>query len=366
MKFAAVLLAGLSLPAMAACDVRVTPKPEARPAAAPPAARPMAEAQPPLLNLPPAQPSSSPVATAIDEAAFSAQLADPKARRDLLVRAQVLLDRAHFSPGVIDGQDGENLKNAIAAYERAHGLPEDGALDVQLWDKLTADSGPVLTDYVITEADVKGPFTPDIPKDYAQMAKLERLAYASPLEALAERFHMDTRLLQALNPGADFAAAGTRIVVAYPAREALPTKVATVEVDKGRKQVRAYDATGALVAAYPATVGSQDLPTPSGELTVTAVAPSPTWTYDPTKLSFGDKAAGKLTIKAGPNNPVGAVWIDLSKPTYGIHGAPEPRLVGKAASHGCVRLTNWDAVQLSKAVAKGTRVVFTGEAATPA
>jgi len=235
-------------------------------------------------------------------------------------------------------------------------------LDADVWAKLTADTGPILIDYTITAADAEGPYTPTIPKDYADMAKLDRLGFSGPLEALAERFHMDAALLTALNPGADFAAAGTKIVVAYPAREALPAKVATIEVDKARKQVRAYDAAGKLLAAYPATVGSSDLPTPSGEWAVRTIAPAPTWTYDPSRLNFGDRRAGKLTIKAGPNNPVGAVWIDLTKDTYGIHGAPEPRLVGKTASHGCVRLTNWDAVQLSKAVEKGTKVIFLGEA----
>jgi lipoprotein-anchoring transpeptidase ErfK/SrfK len=197
--------------------------------------------------------------------------------------------------------------------------------------------------------------------DYAQMAKLARLGFSGPLEAIAERFHMDPALLQALNPGAEFSAAGAKIVVAYPAREALPAKVATIEVDKARKQVRAYDSAGKMLAAYPATVGSSDLPSPSGELAVRTIAPAPTWTYDPSRLNFGDRSAGKLTIKAGPNNPVGAVWIDLTRDTYGIHGAPEPRMVGKAVSHGCVRLTNWDAVQLSKAVEKGTKVVFQDE-----
>lgn len=345
--------------ALAACEIH--PRPETPTAEVEAAAAPAAAQAPQLITLPPAQPSASPLAAPIDKAEFAPQLTDPLARRNMLIRAQVLLDRAHFSPGVIDGQDGENMHNAIAAFERANGLPDDGGLDADVWARLTADAGPALTDYVITEADVAGPFTPSIPKDYVQMAKLDRLGFSGPLEALSERFHMDPALLRALNPGVDFATPGARIAVAYPAREDLSSKVATIEVDKAKKQVRAFDAGGKLLAAYPATVGSQDMPTPSGELTVVTVAPAPTWTYDPARLSFGDRKAGKLTIKAGPNNPVGAVWIDLSKETYGIHGAPDPRLVGKAASHGCVRLTNWDAVQLSKAVERGTRVVFKGE-----
>lgn len=361
MKFATVLLCGLCAAALGACDIRPKETASAPQSSAPPAASMPTDA-PPTLAIAPAAPSTAAVAQAVDKVAFDAAATTPEARRDMLIRAQVLLDRAHFSPGVIDGQDGENVKNAIAAYERANGLSEDGVLDAAVWAKLTADAGPVLTDYTITQADADGPYTPTIPKAYADMAKLDRLGFSGPLEALAERFHMDAALLQALNPGADFAAVGAKIVVAHPAREALPAKVATIEVDKARKQVRAYDAAHKLLAAYPATVGSSDLPTPSGELAVRTIAPAPTWTYDPTKLSFGDKKAGKLTIKAGPNNPVGAVWIDLTKDTYGIHGAPEPRLVGKTASHGCVRLTNWDAVQLSKAVEKGTKVIFLGEA----
>jgi lipoprotein-anchoring transpeptidase ErfK/SrfK len=194
------------------------------------------------------------------------------------------------------------------------------------------------------------------------MAKLKRLGFTGPLEALAERFHMDQDLLQALNPGADFGRAGTRIVVAATGGEALPAPVERVEVDKAAKQVRAYAADGRLLAAYPATVGSEDLPTPSGELAVRTIAPDPTWTYDPSKLHFGDRSAGKLTIAAGPNNPVGEVWIDLTRDTYGIHGAPDPELVGKTASHGCVRLTNWDAEQLARSIAKGARVTFLGTA----
>lgn len=353
MKFARALLFGASLLPLAACDIRPRETAEA-PAAASPVQAPAPVVAP--------QPSVSPLAQAANQAAWVEAPASPAAKRDMLLRAQILLDRAHFSPGVIDGQDGENVKNAIAAFERANGLPEDGLLDAEVWAKLTADAGPVLTDYVITAQDVAGPFTPVIPKDYAEMAKLDGVRFTGPLEALAERFHMDVPLLQALNPGADFSAAGSKIVVAAPSRPELPAKVARIEVDKARKQVRAYDAGDRLLAAYPATVGSADLPTPEGEWAVRTVAPSPTYTYDPSRLNFGNKKAGKLTIKAGPNNPVGAVWIDLTKDTYGIHGAPEPRLVGKVASHGCVRLTNWDAQQLAQAVEKGSKVIFLGEA----
>jgi lipoprotein-anchoring transpeptidase ErfK/SrfK len=356
MKFAAVAISGASILALAACDgFSLRPKAAAPAAPAAPAPTPVVAAEAPP------QPSLSPMARAVDAAVWSDQPMSPAQLRDVMLRAQVLLDRAHFSPGVIDGQDGENVKNAVMAYERANDLPADGLLDATVWAKLAADRGPALTDYVITADDVAGPFSTKIPKDYAEMATLDRLGFTSPLEALAERFHMDPELLQTLNPGADFSAAGTRIVVAAVGRGPLPAKVRTVEVDKSLKQVRAYDSAGRLLAAYPATVGSSDLPTPSGEWAVRAVATAPTWTYDPSRLNFGDRKAGKLTIAAGPNNPVGAVWIDLTKDTYGIHGAPEPHLVGKTASHGCVRLTNWDAEQLGRAVEKGTKVVFVGE-----
>ena len=366
MKFATIVFCSAAALALSACDIRPREVAEASPASPLLAPAAVAAAAAPIASPAPALPvaSMNPVAQAGDRAVWSAgTLADAPAQRDMLIRAQVLLDRAHFSPGVIDGRGGENVKNAIAAYERANDLPQDGVLDAEVWAKLTADTGPILTDYVITEADATGPFTAEIPKKYEDMAKLDRLGFANPLEALAERFHMDQALLLALNPGVDLTAAGAKILVAATNANALPAKVAAIEVDKALKQVRAYDAAGKLLAAYPATVGSTDMPTPTGELAVRTIAPAPTWTYDPTKLNFGDKSAGKLTIKAGPNNPVGAVWIDLTKETYGIHGAPDPKLVGKVASHGCVRLTNWDAVQLSKAVEKGTKVVFLGEVA---
>jgi lipoprotein-anchoring transpeptidase ErfK/SrfK len=354
---------GLAIAACSDADVVGQEQDEfraAKPAETPAATPPVAPAAAPVA------PSTNPLAQSIDAAAFAEAPATPQAGRDLLIRVQVLLDRARFAPGVIDGQAGENVRQAIAAYEAAKGLPVDGRVDAKLYAALTAeDAAPAMQDYVITEADVAGPFVEKIPTEMEDMAKLERLAFTGPAEALAEKFHMDEKLLRALNPGADFAKPGTTLLVARPAAADLPAKVARIEVDKAEKEVRAFDAAGQLLAVYPATVGSSDMPAPSGEWEVATVAPAPTYTYDPSRLNFG-KAKKKLTIAAGPNNPVGGTWIDLTKDTYGIHGTPDPNKVGKVDSHGCVRLTNWDAARLAKAVEKGTKVVFVGTEAAKA
>jgi lipoprotein-anchoring transpeptidase ErfK/SrfK len=171
---------------------------------------------------------------------------------------------------------------------------------------------------------------------------------------------MDEALLKSLNPGVDFGVAGTKIVVAALGADKLRGAVTKIEVDKTKRQIRAYGDGDVLLAVYPATVGSSERPAPEGEWEVRTTAPNPTYTYDPSRLTFGKASQGKLTIKAGPNNPVGSTWIDLTKDTFGIHGTPDPRLVGKTASHGCVRLTNWDVRQLSLAVKKGTKVDFVG------
>lgn len=276
-----------------------------------------------------------------------------------LVKAEVLLDRAGFSPGVIDGKDGQNLKQALAAYAQAKGV-QGGALD-GVWDALASDSAPVAQAYVVTDKDAAGPFIGDPPKDYEAMAKLPAMSFSTPLQALAEKFHMDQGLLKALNPGADFGKAGTSIVVAIPRAAPRVFTVARIEVDKSDEAVRAYNAAGKLVAYYPATVGSTERPAPSGAFKVIAVASHPVYFYDPKRLTFTPQGAkGKLKIQAGPNNPVGETWIALNIPTYGIHGAPDASAIGKRQSHGCVRLTNWDAVELGKAVKKGAKVDFVG------
>lgn len=343
--------------ALSACD----DKPPARPA---PAKTVQKAAQPPMVPAPPAVAAGSPLAQAVNAATFDPNATDPEAHRNLLIRVQTLLDRAHFSPGVIDGRDGANLKLAIQAFQGSRSLTANGELTQELVETLVAgDGGAVLVDYMITPQDVAGPFSPSIPKDdYEAMAKLPALNYQSPLEMLAERFHMDEALLQALNPGADFGAVGSTIVVTAAGADKLDRKVDRIEIDKSLGQVRAFDAQGVELAGYPATVGSTERPAPSGEWAVRTLAPAPTYTYDPSRLTFG-KPKGKLTIKAGPNNPVGSTWIDLTKDTYGIHGTPDPKLVNKRASHGCVRLTNWDAAELGSAVNKGAKVIFMGQEA---
>jgi len=297
----------------------------------------------------------------VNKAEWSAKGDKGKEIDPVLVKAQVLLDRVRFSPGVIDGHKGENLRNAIAAFEKAHGLKSDGTLDEEFWAKLTeASSEPALIEYTIQDEDVKGPFVA-IPDKLEDQAKLDRLGYSSPEESLAEKFHMDTDLLKALNPGKAFDKPGTSIVVANVEAKGgseKPQKAAKIEIVKSGLVLRVLDKDGTVIAAYPASIGSEEKPAPSGSHKVRAVAPNPNYTYNPDYAFKGVKAKEKFEIKPGPNNPVGSTWIDLSVESFGIHGTPEPEKVGKVYSRGCVRLTNWDVEELSDMVEKGTPVDF--------
>ncbi len=289
---------------------------------------------------------------------------EPTQPDPFLIRLQVLLDRAHASPGAIDGFDGENTRKAIAAYEAMRGLPEDGKVDPDLWVILSLDQGKATKTYTITQEDTETRFVDRVPDDYSELAKMDWLGYTSPAEMLAERFHMDEDLLLAMNPGADLMAVGTQILVA-DVGEAPITKITRIVVDKERGELVAYDADGGIVLMDPATIGSDETPSPSGLLRVTGVASDPTYSYNPAKNFQQAGNDGPLTIPPGPNGPVGSTWIALSKPTFGIHGTPHPTLIDKSRSHGCVRLTNWDAEVLSKLVQPSVTTVEFLENASP-
>jgi lipoprotein-anchoring transpeptidase ErfK/SrfK len=254
------------------------------------------------------------------------------------------------------------VRKALAAFERAQGLDPDGKLDPDVWARLTeTTSEPVLTEYTITDADVKGPFAKKIPAKMEDMQDLEHLGYRTPLEGLAEKFHMSEGLMKALNPDTKFDK-GETIVVARARTEAPAAKATRIEVDKVRKILTVHGTDGVL-AIYPATIGSKEKPAPSGTLKVTSVARNPTYRYNPEYAFKSVKSTEPFEIRPGPNNPVGAVWIGLSAKGYGIHGTPDPSKISKSESHGCIRLTNWDAKELAAIVEKGIPVAFLDEGA---
>jgi lipoprotein-anchoring transpeptidase ErfK/SrfK len=240
------------------------------------------------------------------------------------LRLQVLLAWAHFSPGEIDGKFGENARKALQAYCDAQDLSSCDRLTQDAWSKLAADERPVLTDYRISDQDLAGPFLKRIPAKMEEEKDLPNLGYTSPREELAEKFHMSEDLLAALNPGETFDEAGHNILVVDPGEDGDAPKAARVEVDKDRQTVKVFGADDHLVDFYPATVGSEEKPSPTGKLRVTEIQRQPTYHYNPKYHFKGVQATSPFTIKAGPNNPVGSVWIGLSEEGYGIHGTPDP------------------------------------------
>jgi len=272
------------------------------------------------------------------------------------LRAQVLLDRAHFGTGEIDGRWGSNTVRAIAAFQRSRDLEPTGTMDEATWRALTADASPVLVEYRLTAQDVAGPYDA-IPEDMMAKAALPQLGFASLAESLGERFHVSPALLAALNPGADLTREGTTLWVPNVQGEAL-AKAASVVVDKSDASVMLRDESGRVYARFPASTGSSHDPLPIGEWTIKGVARDPHFQYNPKLFWDADAGQAKARIAPGPNNPVGVVWVDLSKDHYGIHGTPEPGKIGKTESHGCIRLTNWDAAAVAAAVGPGTPAVL--------
>jgi lipoprotein-anchoring transpeptidase ErfK/SrfK len=279
-----------------------------------------------------------------------------------ILATQVALDRSGFSPGEIDGKAGRNLQRALAAFQQSHQLPATGQMNDQTWKELAATGGdvPPLVEYTITDADIAGPFTPDIPAKLPDQATLDALNYRTPLEALAERFHSSSALVQQLNPGAMFQRAGESLMVPNVASSPAPSTGAdiTVAVTKSTSALTIEDSSGRILFHAPVTSGSIHDPLPIGTWKVNGVQRNPKFHYNPELFWDATPGDRKATLQPGPNNPVGIVWIDLSKPHYGIHGTPEPSNIGHVESHGCVRLTNWDADRVAQWVKPGTKVVF--------
>lgn len=281
-----------------------------------------------------------------------------KGQFPVYARAHVMLNNAHASPGAIDGASGKNTLKAIASFQQINGIKPTGILTQETWNALIARQGskPAFIEYTITDADLKGPYAQTIPHDYALQAKMKGLYYTRVTEMLGEKFHMDEDFLKKLNPKATFKKAGEKIIVAN-IRNEVPEDIHLIVAHKGAKQLYLFNSRNQMIGSFPATIGSSDTPSPTGTYKITGVAPNPWYSYSPSNFIQG-KNTKPLSLPPGPNGPVGNIWIGLSKKSFGIHGTPNPSAISKTASHGCIRLTNWDANDLGKKVKSGVTVKF--------
>lgn len=281
----------------------------------------------------------------------------PKGQHPAYARAHVMLNNAHASPGAIDGANGKNTLKAIASFQQMNGITPTGELTKETWDALVSkQTKPAYVEYTTTDADFKGPYADSIPSDYALQAKMKGLYYTRVTEMLGEKFHMDEKFLRQLNPNATFKKPGEKIIVAN-VRNDLPEDIHLIVAHKGAKQLYLFNSRNQMIASFPATIGSADTPSPTGTHKVVGVAKNPYYSYSPSNFIQG-KNLKPLTLPPGPNSPVGNIWIGLSKKSFGIHGTPNPSLISKTASHGCIRLTNWDANDLGNKVRAGVTVKF--------
>lgn len=272
-----------------------------------------------------------------------------------LLRAQVLLERLWLSPGEIDGAYGSNMRQALLAFQQREQLEASGELDEPTWDALNRDDSPTLVDYLITPEDTAGPFH-KVPGSMRAKSRLKSLGYASLAELLGEKFRASPALLARLNPHSTLARAGDTIQVPNVQDKPPLTPAARIVVYASRKVLQLEDEMGLMLAQYPVTTGGRHDPLPIGSWEVSSVFANPVYNYNPKLFWDAPRGDRPARIQPGPNNPVGVVWIGLSKPHYGIHGTPSPGLIGKSESHGCIRLTNWSAAEVAQLVQAGTPV----------